>query len=183
MKNIFILLGVLLITASFTPKLNVTGVNTYPKPEGVENLLFYIQRTINSNTIVYSLNQDEDGNLNEKEPIKVFWKKYAQGGKIDPLTYIQRNYSYGVEAKLFDAEKKSYYFEFVSYHKKRFYLMKSDTDNKYHVYGYVNNKLSVLQNILIRIEGGSFWVPNIKNVEVKAYDPSTKSEIVEIIKP
>ena len=65
MKNIFILMGVLIITASFTPKSNVTEVSGYPKPEGVDNLLFYVQRTINANTIVYTLNEDKDGNLNE----------------------------------------------------------------------------------------------------------------------
>ncbi|MGE0568038.1 MAG: DUF4833 domain-containing protein [Bacteroidia bacterium] len=71
MKNIFIQFGILLITASFTPKAIVTDANSYPKPEGVDNLLFYVQRTINANTIVYTLNQDKDGNLYEKEPIKV----------------------------------------------------------------------------------------------------------------
>ncbi len=183
MKNIFILFGILLITASFTPKAIVTDANSYPKPEGVDNLLFYVQRTINANTIVYTLNQDKDGNLNEKEPIKVYWVKYAQGGKVDPLTYIQKNYAYGVQSKMIDSEKKSFSFEFVSYHKKQFYLLKSGADNKYHVYGYINNKLTILNNILVKIEGGTFWVPNVKYVEVKAFDPSASAEVTEIIKP
>ncbi|MGE0568986.1 MAG: DUF4833 domain-containing protein, partial [Bacteroidia bacterium] len=137
----------------------------------------------NANTIVYTLNQDKDGNLNEKEPIKVYWVKYAQGGKVDPLTYIQKNYAYGVQSKMIDSEKKSFSFEFVSYHKKQFYLLKSGADNKYHVYGYINNKLTILNNILVKIEGGTFWVPNVKYVEVKAFDPSASAEVTEIIKP
>lgn len=183
MKNIFILLGVLLITASFAPKSVEIETNIYPKPEGINNLLFYVQRTINSNTIVYTLNQDKDGNLNEKEPIKAYWVKYAQGGKIDPLTYIQRNYAYGIQSKMVDAEKKTFSFEFVSYHKKQFYLLKSASDKKYHVYSFINNKLSILNNILVKIEGGTFWVPNVKYAEVKAFDPSALTEVTEIIKP
>lgn len=181
-KKIVLLLVVLITTASFKTEM-IKFETTYPKPEGVENMLFYVQRTINTNTIVYTLNQDKDGNLNEKEPIKVYWIKYAQGGKIDPLTYIQRNYAYGVKSKLIDNEKKSYLFEFVSYSKRQFYLLKSKKDNKYHVWGYVNNKLTILNNILVKIEGGTFWVPNVKYVEVKATDPEASEEVTEIIKP
>jgi hypothetical protein len=177
-NNIFILLLIMALTTSFK-----TEINSYPKPEGVDNMLFYVQRTINSNTIVYTLNQEKDGNLNEAEPIKAYWIKYAQGGKIDPLTYIQKNFAYGVKSKIFDKEKKSYMFEFVSYHKRQFYLLKSATDNKYHVYGYINNKLTILNNILVKIEGGTFWIPNVKYVEVNAFDSSTSSEVTEIIKP
>lgn len=182
LKKILLLLVVLIITASFKMETR-NSESIYPKPEGVENMLFYVQRTINANTIVYTLNQDKDGNLNEAEPIKVYWIKYAQGGKIDPLTYIQKNYAYGVKSKLIDKEKKSYLFEFVSYHKRQFYLLKSKTDNKYHVWGYVNNKLTIINNILVKIEGGTFWIPNIKYVELKAIDPTESEEVTEIIKP
>lgn len=177
-----ILMLLLITTASFKSSSNKTEISL-PTPEGIDNMLFYVQRTINANTIVYTLNEDKDGNLNEAEPIKVYWIKYAQGGKIDPLTYIQKNYAYGVKSKLIDREKKSYLFEFVSYHKKQFYLLKSKTDNKYHVWGYINNKLTILTNILVKIEGGTFWLPNVKSVEVKAKDPNSLVENIEIIKP
>lgn len=176
-----LLMLLVITTASFKPSLNKKDI-TFPTPQ-VSNMLFYVQRTINENTIVYTLNEDSKGNLDEKEPIKAYWIKYAQGGKVDPLTYIQKNFAYGVNAKVIDKEKKSFSFSFVSYHKKQFYLMKSTVDNKYHVYGYINDKLTILNNIYVKIEGGTFWVPNVKYAEVKAKDPATLSEIVEIIKP
>lgn len=181
--KVILLSAVIIMTASFKKETINPEITVYPKPEGVENMLFYIQRTINSNTIVYTLNQDKDGNLNEAEPIKAYWIKYAQGGKVDPLTYIQKNYAYGVKSKMIDKENKSYLFEFVSYHKRQFYLMKSKTDNKYRVWGYVNNKLTVLNYILIKIEGGTFWIPNVNSVEIKSKDPNSLAEIIEIIKP
>ncbi|MDP2388082.1 MAG: DUF4833 domain-containing protein [Bacteroidota bacterium] len=183
MKNIFILLGILALTVSFNNKIGDSETKQYPNPDGVKNLLFYIQRTTNANTIVYTLNQNSEGELNEKEPIKAYWIKYAQNGKIDPLSYLQKNYAYGVHSKLIDGEKKTFLFEFVSYHKRQFYLIKSETDNKYRVYGYINNKLTILKNILVNINGGTFLVPNIKHVEVNAFDPITSAEIKEIIKP
>lgn len=171
------------LTSSFTSNKATTEISSFPIPKGIDNMLFYVQRTINANTIVYTLNKDESGKINEKEPIKVYWIKYAQGGKIDHLTYIQKNYAYGVKAQLIDKEKKSFLIEFVSYHKKQFYLLKSPTDNKYHVYGNVNNKLSILNYILVRIDGGTFWIPNVKQVEVNSKDPSNSNKVTEIIKP
>lgn len=177
-----ILMLLLITTASFKSSSNKTEISL-PTPEGIDNMLFYVQRTINANTIVYELNTNKDGDINESEPIKAYWIKYAQGGKIDPLTFIQRKYAYGVKAKLIDKEKKTFSFEFVSYNKRQFYLSKSSVDNKYRVYGFVNNKLSVLNNICVKIEGGTFWLPNVKSVEVKAKDPNTLAENIEIIKP
>jgi hypothetical protein len=176
-----LLLLLVVATMSFKSSVNFKEI-TFPTPE-VGNMLFYVQRTINENTIIYALNEDAEGNLNEKEPIKAYWIKYAQGGKIDPLTYIQKTFAYGVSAKVVDNEKKSFSFSFVSYHKKEFYLAKSPVDNKYHVYGYFNNKINILKNICVKIEGGTFWVPNVKYAEVKGKDPATLSEIIEIIKP
>jgi len=177
-----LLLAVVVLTSSFKHVINSYTI-PLPVPQGVNNMLFYVQRTINENTIVYTLNEDANGNIDEKQPIKVNWIKYTQGGKVAPLTYIQNNFAYGVNAKIIDKEKKSFSFEFVSYHKKKFYLLKSNVDNKYHVYSYINDKLIILNNICVKIEGGTFWIPNVKYAEVKANDPITFSEVTEIIKP
>ncbi len=182
LKYIVFLMFVLFTTSSFKSSFNKKDINL-PIPLGVYNMLFYVQRTINENTIVYTLNEDAEGNLNEKEPIKAYWIKYSQGGKVDQLTYIQKNFAYGVTTKEIDKEKKSFSFSFVSYHKKQFYLLKSLVDNKYHVYSNINDKFTILNNICVKIEGGTFWVPNVKYAEVKGNDPSTLSEVIEIIKP
>jgi hypothetical protein len=40
-----------------------------------------------------------------------------------------------------------------------------------------------LERIFLRIEGGSFWVPNVKYVEIKGYDAAdTTKQLVERIK-
>jgi len=55
-------------------------------------MLFYVQRTVNANTIVYEL--DSDSNLVESQPIKAFWIKYEDGSKKESLSLIQRKYAY-----------------------------------------------------------------------------------------
>ena len=178
-KNIIILF-ILITTTSF--KTGDTKSSFYPIP-AVDNMLFYIQRTINSNTIVYQLNVDTNGVLNELEPIKVYWIKYEKAGKTTPLTFIQKHYSYGIETKIINEEKKSYSFQFASYDKRQFYLIKSSIDNKYHVYGRFNDAFSVLKRVLIQIDGGSFWIPNVTQLEVYAQEVKTDSLVKEIIIP
>lgn len=162
---------------------NYKSAEFYPIPEGIDNMLFYIQRSVNANTIVYALNTDDNGKVIEETPIKVYWVKYEKGGKVTPLTFIQKHYSYGIETTLIDKEKKTYTFEFASYHKRKLYLKKSSIDNKYHVYGQFNNELSVLNRVMIQIEGGTFWIPNITQVEVYAQNITAHKPITEIIKP
>jgi ABC-type cobalt transport system substrate-binding protein len=66
--KVIILFAVLIITASFKTETINPESTEYPKPNGVENMLFYVQRTINSNTIVYTLNQD-----NKFSHSKIVW--------------------------------------------------------------------------------------------------------------
>ena len=85
--------------------------------------------------------------------------------------------------KLLDKEKKSYSFNFVSYKKKILYLIKSSFDKKYHVYYNFNNKMFILQKIHIQIEGGTFWVPKVKYLEIILNDPSSNEKKIEKIIP
>ena len=89
----------------------------FPKPE-VKNQLFYVQRTMNINTLIYELNVDSKEELDVKEPIKIYWISYAKKSEIEPLNYIQRNYAYGLDVKVIDAEKNMRGEQQVKRHRK-----------------------------------------------------------------
>jgi hypothetical protein len=55
--------------------------------------------------------------------------------------------------------------------------------NRYQVFAPINHKEAVLQRIFIKVEGGSFWVPNIVYVEFRGTDPITGEEVMERFKP
>ncbi len=155
----------------------------FPKPAGIKNLLFYVQRTFNINTLIYSLNFNDKEELNEKEPIKIYWINYSKDGSIEGLNFIQRKYAYGVDIKMIDTLKKSYCFNLVSYKKKQIYLIKSAVDNKYQAFSYINNRLLVLNRVFIQIEGGTFWSPNVKYIEITGRDPIKNEEVIERVIP
>ena len=172
-----------LLSASFQKSFSKERKKELPAPEKINNILFYIQRSINISVINYVLNMDENGELNVIEPIKAYWKNYASDGSIEPLNYIQRKFAYGIEIKMLDTDKKSFCFNFVSYKKKKIFLIKSLVDNKYQAICEMNNKMTILDRIFIQIEGGSFWVPKIKYIEIRGKNISKNEEEVERIIP
>lgn len=143
-------------------------------------MLFYVQRSLNKNTLIYQLNTSESNEIIESDPIHVYWINYAGDGGVESLNYIQRKYAYGIDIQLLDKEKKTFSFNFVSYKKQVLYLIKS-SDKKYHVFSYFNHRLMLVNRIYIHIEGGSFWTPKVKYIEVFGKDPIKNEELTEKI--
>lgn len=155
--------------------------DTFPVPNGNPNQLFYLQRTSNTNTIICELNFDRNGKLNEESPIHVFWLRFTEGGVHKELNYIQRVFAYGIKTQ--PQPNGTYNMHFVSYKKQNLLLMHSPKDNRYHVYATINQKQALLNRIFLKVDGGSFWAPNIVYMEMKGTDPATGKEIVERFKP
>jgi len=58
--------------------------------------LFYVQRSPNSNTVIYAARLDAKGNLNSSAPVEAFWRKFNIDGSRQPLNFIERAMAYGV---------------------------------------------------------------------------------------
>ncbi|ABQ06809.1 DUF4833 domain-containing protein [Flavobacterium johnsoniae] len=151
----------------------------FPTPKNIDNMLFYIQRDPNTNTAVYALNYQENGKINKSNPIKAYWIRYAEKGEQKNFSYIQRKFAYGIESKTLNNDE--FEFQFVSYKKFPLTLEKMDSDQKYHVFVNVNQKRIQVEKIFVRIEGGSFWLPNVKYAEVTGIDASSNQKITERI--
>jgi len=70
----------------------------WPVP-GERNQVFYIQRSSNSNTVVYTVRFDSAGNLDRKNPVAVYWRRYNTNGARKALKYIEAAFAYGVKAR------------------------------------------------------------------------------------
>ncbi|OXA74325.1 DUF4833 domain-containing protein [Flavobacterium aquidurense] len=149
----------------------------FPTPKNIDNMLFYIQRDPNVNTAIYAINYQENGKIDKSNPIKAYWVRYAEKGEKKDFSYIQRKFAYGIESKSLDNEE--FEFQFVSYKKLPLTLKKIGSDQKYHVFVSVNQKRIQVEKIFVRIEGGSFWLPNVKYAEVTGIDASSNKTITE----
>ena len=169
----------------------VTGVKSaedirpriYPVPPTTENSLFYLQRSKNTNAIVYDLNRLPDGTPDPENPIHIYWIRYASDSTKEELSYIQQKYAFGINSRPYKGQKNAYVVQFVSYDKKNFYLLPTSTPKKYAAYTTINGKLSELKKVFIMLNGGTFWFPTIEYVELSGKDPATQQIIFERFVP
>jgi phosphatidylglycerophosphate synthase len=153
--------------------------DTFPVPH-TNGLLFYLQRTPNTNTIICELNE-KDGIPDKEDPIHVFWIRYPEGQKREELNWIQRHFAYGIESRSLGND--AYELHFVSYKKLPLYLLKSPVDQQRHVYAKINNRQAILNRIFIKINpGGTFWSPNIEYFELKGTDAENGKALMQRIK-
>jgi len=73
------------------------GYRIPPAAEG--RRLFYIQRSLNTNTVVYVARLREDGRLEPRRPVAAFWRVFERGGRRSALTWAEARLAYGVRAE------------------------------------------------------------------------------------
>ena len=70
----------------------------FPAPNDA-NIVFYIQRSMNSNTVVYTVNLRADGTIDPKQPVKAFWRRFNTDGEVKALGFFEKQMAYGVQAR------------------------------------------------------------------------------------
>lgn len=177
-RNYFLLLMLLIVASSslYAQSDEDPLPLNFPIPKA-GNMLFYLQRDPTINTVVYTLNLDAKGNLNRSNPIHPYWIRYTENNLIKELNYIHRTFAYGVDTK--EISKDKYEVRFVSYKKLVFLLQRSDKG--YYVSVNVNNKTIKLSRIYVRIQGGSFWFPNVRYADLQGTDLATGKAVSERI--
>ncbi|MDP9961847.1 DUF4833 domain-containing protein [Chryseobacterium lathyri] len=150
----------------------------FPKP-AEKAMMFYLQRTSNTNTIVYSLNYDEEKKLKKSEPIKVYWIRYTEpGSPIKKLNFIEKKFAYGIKAR--DTGNDTWSLSMVAYDKLSIKLRKGIAGG-YSAFVTINNRDYIFQKAYIKIDGGSFWSPNIPYIDIFAKDETKGHEIIHRI--
>lgn len=61
------------------------------------NQLFYVQRSPNSNTVVYAARLDARGEFDSATPVEAFWRKFNIDGSKQSLNFMERLMAYGVQ--------------------------------------------------------------------------------------
>lgn len=70
----------------------------WPVP-GEPYQLFYIQRSTNPNTVIYTARFGADGNLSRRRPANVYWRRYNTGGERMALRPFERRFAYGMRVR------------------------------------------------------------------------------------
>lgn len=132
----------------------------YPVPEVSDKLLFYIQRNHNFNTIVYELNTNSYGQINQDYPMDVCWIRYSEQGQVQGLNFIQNNLAFGYKSKIINAD--TYSFKMVSDDKFQFFLSK--INGKHSVVTKINDHDAILSNIYVFADEVGLF-PDVRYIE------------------
>jgi hypothetical protein len=157
----------------------VRSSSPYPAIPSTINRLFYLQRNPNPNTVIYELNAP-GGKLDLDEPVHPYWIRYNEQGQKADLNYIQRKFAFGVSAKSIGTGKWD--IRLAAYKKFPLTLMRG-SDGKYHIFATISQKQAIISRIFVKIEGGTFWFPNVRFIEILATDTQTGTAVIERFKP
>lgn len=69
----------------------------WPVPRD-RNQVFYLQRSTNRNTIVYTARFDDAGNIDSRQPAAVHWRRFNDGGEAKALKRIE-HVLYGLNSR------------------------------------------------------------------------------------
>ncbi|TNE56042.1 MAG: DUF4833 domain-containing protein [Bacteroidetes bacterium] len=169
----------LLFVACAAAPILLVAQGVFPTPPRTPQRLFYIQRTGNTNTIVYDANTIDQGRaFNNKNPILVYWLRYDEQGQVMPLNYLQRTLAYGVEVT--PSERPGEYeFHIVSYPKGKLRLL-LDRYRQPRVEMPINGHEAWLERVFVKIEGKKVGIiPDVKYVELFGTDVQTGKPVYE----
>ena len=158
---------------------NDTERSNYPTPPESEEMLFYIQRNHNSNTIVYTANFDEKGDLVEDKPVDVYWIRYEEDGRRMELRDIEKLFAYGVKSTKIETKENKYKIKLVADDERDFQLVQ-EAPFKAVIYTLINNKPSRLKHLYIFADNSGFW-PKVKYIELFGEDSKTRKSCYEKI--
>ena len=80
---------------------------SYPIPTD-KGTVFYLQRTGNSNTVVYTVNQRADGSINPSKPVDAFWRYFSGSGRKADLRFFEKKVAFGVRIKPLKGQSGKY---------------------------------------------------------------------------
>ncbi len=144
----------------------------YPKPEVSKTLLFYIQRSHNTNTVIYEANFDDTGMLNPDKPINIHWVLYEKEGRVEPLTYLENNFAFGVKHKALKNTKNKYSIQLVSYKKLKLQLIQTEPFQAKIV--HVNNdSIPKLHHVFVQANDNGLWT-KVKFLDVYTHDSDSE---------
>lgn len=159
--------------------LNGHSQSDYPVPQTTANHLFYIQRSGNTNTIMYDAVLNGTKKFNTDNPIHSYWIRFADKGEKKELSFIQRKFAYGVDARP-SKNRNEFEFNIVSYEKRKMRLLFNKSGNPVAI-TQINGKNAVLKKVFIKMDPGTMlsFTPDIKYVELYGNDPDTGAQIYE----
>mmetsp|Transcript_14622 Transcript_14622/g.27115 ORF Transcript_14622/g.27115 Transcript_14622/m.27115 type:complete len:171 (+) Transcript_14622:138-650(+) len=130
-----------------------------------KKVLFYIERSTNSNAVIYEANVTADGKLDEANPLKVYWIMY--NNKVvneEGLNMIERNTAYGSTVTKDPSAEGQYIVTLSALKTKKIKLFMKDGEA--HAVTDINGSDEELIHISV-VSTSSWTGPKVQHVDLK----------------
>ncbi len=147
----------------------------FPVPPPSKDLLFYIQRNKNANTIVYEAQRDASGQLDAREPVRVHWIRHTDGGRQEPLNLMERTIAYGVNHR--HTRDGMATMKFVASDKYPF-MVQVRPGGQAEAWLVLKGRMARLHCVLVQADENA-WRPKVAWVDLYGTDVVTGAPIIE----
>ena len=153
----------------------------YPVPPADANRLFFLQRSSNSNTVVYDANLTPDGKLDPERPVEVYWLRYNTTGERRALNFIERHLAYGVESRPADDGEGAFTVNIVAFKERRL-LVFLDEEGRVRATTTIAGRPARLRRLFVEVVEGSL-LPAVVHVDIFGEDAKTGAALHERFVP
>jgi hypothetical protein len=139
----------------------------FPVPKE-PNMLFYIQRSVNSNTVIYAARLDAQGRPDRSDPIEVYWRWYNVDGHRKPLNFIERNMAYGVSLDRYARAPNGVAFKVEALPERKLFLQR-DSKGGPEALIQIGNHLARLVYVYLQVDDRG-WMPDVTSIDLFGVD-------------
>ncbi len=138
----------LTITGYCQDKTAVFDGHTVPTDE---NLMFYIQKDVNPNTVVYALKLGPDGKINPNDPIEVFWRRYEEDGRKKKLGWLEKTFAFDFKVRPVKNQSNTYVFSLVAMKDKDIFVTQNKNGTP-RVFMKISGQTAILKRIYVTVD-------------------------------
>ena len=162
--------------------IKVTKSVPYERPEfkrpNDPNQLFFLQRSMNANTIVYAARVGADGKLDPKSPVDVYWRRFNDQGERKELGTLERYLAFGVNTRP-GKVKGEYLFEFKAL-PGRAMILRQAANGKFQLTGQIGPYTVRPHFIFVDLDETSL-VPRVQYLYLHGQDLATGMSVTETL--
>lgn len=139
--------------------------------------MFYLQRSSNRNTVVYTVQFDQEGSL-RPDPIKTFWRRFAEEGQTRGLKFIERVFAYGLISRL-NSDQKSWSVTFAALSDLPMQLRQSGPNDAALWASINNHDYKLIYGYLDLDETG--LITRVVQLRLYTFDPVSEKHVTHLI--
>jgi hypothetical protein len=143
------------------------------------NQLFYIERSVNANTVIYTANLDAKGQIDSRNPVTAYWRWYKRGGYKKGLNLPERMLAYGITSV--KREAQGYSFKIAALPERTLYVG-LDEKGKPEVWGKMGSRTVRLVYVYLEVDDHGL-MPDVTALDLFGYDKATGKPVREHLIP